>query len=126
MIEQLGGPPTPGIGFGLGIERILIACDAEGVFPVPQERLDVFVMDTTGGDAARDIAHELRGAGLRVDRAFDNRSFKSQLTAALRSGARLAVAIEDAGITIRTLQEKGEPIAVERANLVSTLKERLS
>jgi len=125
LIEQLGGSPTPGIGFGLGIERILIACDAEGVFPVPKERLDVFVIDTTGGDAARDIARELRAAGLRADRAFDNRSFKSQLTAALRSGARLAVAIEDAGITVRTLQEKGEPVAVERANLVSTLTERL-
>ena len=90
-------------------------------FPTPTERLDVFVIDTTGGDAARDIARELRGAGFRVDRAFENRSFKSQMTAALRSGARLGVVIEDAGITIRTLQEKGEPVAVDRATLVSTL-----
>jgi histidyl-tRNA synthetase len=126
LIEQLGGPETPGIGFGLGIERILIACDAEGVFPVPESRLDVFVIDTTGGEAGRDIAHDLRATGLRVDRAFDGRSFKSQMTAALRSGARLGVVVEDAGITIRTLQEKGEPVNVDRANLVSTLTERLS
>jgi histidyl-tRNA synthetase len=125
LIEQLGGSPTPGIGFGLGIERILIACDAEGVFPAPAERLDVFVIDTTGGESARDIAHDLRAAGLRVDRSYDNRSFKSQLTQALRSGARLAVAAEEAGITIRTLAEKGEPVAVDRANLVATLTERL-
>lgn len=126
LIEQLGGSPTPGIGFGLGIERILIACDAEGVFPVPTERLDVFVIDTTGGEVGRDVARDLRLAGLRVDRAFDGRSFKSQLTAALRSGARLAVAIEEAGISIRTLQEKGEPITVDRGTLVATLTERLS
>lgn len=126
LIEQLGGSPTPGIGFGLGIERILIACDAEGVFPVPTDRLDVFVIDTTGGDAGRDVAHELRVAGLRVDRAFENRSFKSQMTAGLRSGARLGVVIEEAGITIRTLQEKGEPVAVDRATLLSILTERLS
>ncbi|MEY2472111.1 MAG: histidyl-tRNA synthetase [Actinomycetota bacterium] len=126
LIEQLGGAPTPGIGFGLGIERILIACDAEGVFPAPADRLDAFVVDTTGGDAARDVARELRVAGVRVDRAFDNRSFKSQMTAALRSGARFAVVIEDAGITVRTLAEKGEPVAVDRANLVTTLTERLS
>jgi len=134
LIEQLGGAATPGIGFGLGIERILIACDAKGVFPVPTERLDVFVIDVTGGDGGRDVARDLRDAGLRVDRAFDGRSFKSQLTAALRSGARLAVAIEPPagggtelpGITIRTLREKGEPTAVDRANLVSTLIERLS
>ncbi|HVV37994.1 MAG TPA: histidine--tRNA ligase [Acidimicrobiales bacterium] len=126
LIEQLGGQPTPGIGFGLGIERILIACDAEGAFATPTERLDVFVIDTTGGDAARDIARELRLAGLRVDRAFDNRSFKSQMTAALRSGARLAIVVEDTGITIRTLMQKGEPVSVERANLVASLNERLS
>jgi histidyl-tRNA synthetase len=121
----LCGSTTPGIGFGLGIERILIACDAEGVFPPPTQRLDAFVIDTTGGDAARDVARDLRDAGLRVDRSFDNRSFKSQLTQALRSGARLAVAVEDAGITIRTLAEKGEPVVVDRANLVGTLVERL-
>jgi histidyl-tRNA synthetase len=126
LIEQLGGSPTPGIGFGLGIERILIACDAEGALPATAERLDAFVIDTTGGDAARDIARDLRGAGLRVDRGFDNRSFKSQMTAALRSGARFGVVVEDAGITIRTLTEKGEPVAVDRANLVTTLTERLS
>jgi histidyl-tRNA synthetase len=126
LIEQLGGQPTPGIGFGLGIERILIACDAEGAFPVPTERLDAFVIDTTGGDGAREVARDLRSAGLRVDRAFENRSFKSQMTAALRSGARFGVVIEDAGITVRTLSEKGEPVAVDRANLVPTLQERLS
>jgi histidyl-tRNA synthetase len=126
LIEQLGGQPTPGIGFGLGIERILIACDAEGVFSVPADRLDVFVIDTTGGDAARDIARDLRAAGLRVDRAFDNRSFKSQNTAALRSGARFSVVVEDAGITIRTLAEKGEPTTVDRGALVATLKGMLS
>lgn len=125
LIEQLGGAETPGIGFGLGIERILIACDAEGVFPTPASRLDVFVIDTTGGETGRDVAHDLRRAGARVDRAFDGRSFKSQMTAALRSGARFGVVVEDAGITIRTLQEKGEPVTVDRANLVSTLTERL-
>jgi hypothetical protein len=63
---------------------------------------------------------------LRVDRAFDNRSFKAQMTAALRAGARFGVVVEDTGITIRTLSEKGEPQAVDRANLVSTLTERLT
>ncbi len=126
LIEQLGGAPTPGIGFGLGVERILIACDAEGVFPAPTQRLDVFVVDTTGGQAARDISRDLRVARLRVDRSYDNRSFKSQLTQALRSGARLAVAIEDAGITIRTLTEKGEPQPVDRQDLVRTLEARLA
>ena len=41
LIEQLGGPPTPGIGFGSGIERVLLTCDAEGVFDAPARALDV-------------------------------------------------------------------------------------
>ena len=89
MVELLGGPPTPGIGFGLGIERILLACDAEGVFPVDPAPLDAFVVDTTGGAAARDLTAALRDAGLSADRAFDDRSMKAQFKAADRSGARL-------------------------------------
>src|SRR5439155_19647262 len=50
LVEQLGGPSTPAIGFGLGIERILLACDAEGVFATPAAAIDVFVLDTTGGE----------------------------------------------------------------------------
>ena len=55
-----GGPPTPGIGFGIGIERLLLACDAEGVFPVDPPPLDAFVVDVAGGESARDLTAELR------------------------------------------------------------------
>jgi len=93
LIEQLGGPPTPGIGFGSGIERVLLTCDAEGVFPAPVRALDAYVIDTTGGDAAVPITHQLRAAGLSADRAFDNRSMKAQMKAASKIGARFAVII---------------------------------
>jgi histidyl-tRNA synthetase len=93
LVEQLGGPPTPGIDFGSGIERMLLACDAEGVFAAPASVLDVFVVDTTDGTAARDLAHALRAAGLRTERAFDGRSMKAQMKAAGRSGARVAVIV---------------------------------
>jgi histidyl-tRNA synthetase len=93
LIEQLGGPPTPGIGFGCGIERALLTCDAEGTFAAPEKRLDAFVVDTTGGQAATAMVHTLRRAGLRADRAFDARSMKAQMKAASRAGARFAVII---------------------------------
>ena len=125
LVESLGGPPTPGIGFGLGIERILLACDAEGVFAVPGNLLDVFVVDTTGGAAARDLTAELRAAGVRTDRAWDGRSFKSQMKAALRSGARLAVVVEPEGVSVRTLQEKGEAEAVDLAEVADVVRRRL-
>ena len=125
LTEALGGPPTPGIGFALGIERLLLEADAEGVFPAPDHLVDVFVIDTTGGEAARDVTHDLRAAGISTDRAYDNRSWKAQLKAAQRSGAALAVVIEDKGIQLRTLTEKGEPEVLERATLVEHVKKRL-
>ena len=89
LVEQLGGPPTPGIGFGCGIERVLLACDAEGVFAAPGRAVDVFVVDVTDGAAAVD-AHPASCArpGVGADRAFDGRSMKAQMKAAGRSGAR--------------------------------------
>jgi histidyl-tRNA synthetase len=126
LVEALGGPPTPGMGFGLGIERILLACDAEGTFPAPGLGLDVFVIDTTGGEGARDVSAELRAAGVRADRAFDGRSWRAQMKAAVRSGAALAVVVEEGQVSIRTLQEKAEPEVVERASVVGHVKKRLS
>ena len=78
----------PGSASESGSSASCDACDAEGVFPAPTSGVDVFVIDTTGGEAARDITDALRTGGIGADRAFDNRSFKSQMTAAQRSGAR--------------------------------------
>jgi histidyl-tRNA synthetase len=130
LIEQLGGPSTPATGFGSGIERMLLACDAEGVFGEPESTLDAFVVDTTDGSAARDIAHELRRAGLRADRAFDGRSMKAQMKAAGRSGARVAVIVgeqeaADGTATVRDLRRAEQKVVsrAEVAGLVRTLLE---
>jgi histidyl-tRNA synthetase len=89
----MGGPAAPSIGFGAGIERLLLACDAEGVLPVPPVHLDAFVVDLVGvADTTRLLA-ELRESGLAADRAYGSRSPKKQFTAADRSGARWAVII---------------------------------
>lgn len=113
LVAALGGPDVSGVGFGAGIERILLACDADGALQTEDMRfgrgLDVFVADTTGGTAALELCRELREAGLAVERGFDNRSLKSQLKAADRSGARTAciVGAEDlAGgtVTVRVLR----------------------
>jgi histidyl-tRNA synthetase len=130
LAEALGGPPTPGIGFGAGIERILLACDAEGVFTIEGHDAarapDVFVIDTTGGEVARDITHALRAAGVRADRAFDDRSFKAQMKLAMRSGARFAIAIDPDRIELRTLAEKGEPEQLTPHTVVDQVRARLN
>lgn len=129
LIEQLGGPTTPGIGFGCGIERVLLTCDAEGVFPVAVSRADVFVIDTTGGEVAVTLVHQLRCAGVAADRAYDGRSMKSQMKSAAKSGARLAVIIGDderaaAAVTIRDL-DASEQELVPAGDLVPAILARL-
>ncbi len=129
LIEQLGGPPTPGIGFGCGIERVLLTCDAEGTFPAPERRLEVFVVDVTDGAGAVTLAQQLRAAGVATDRAFDQRSMRSQMKSASRSGARLAAIIGDderaaGSVTVRDL-ESGEQSSVDAGDLVDHVRKVL-
>jgi histidyl-tRNA synthetase len=128
LAEQLGGPATPGIGFGIGIERVLLACDAEGVFPAPASVVDVFVIDITGSAALR-VVHDLREAGVRAERGFDNRSMKAQFKLADRSGAELAVVIGpdelERGIAkVQALKGEGQE-EVKLDQLVEHVKRRL-
>jgi histidyl-tRNA synthetase len=126
LVEALGGPATPGIGFALGVDRTLIACDDEGVFAAEPVELDAFVDDVTGGLQAVAITAELRAAGFAVDRGYDNRSMKAQMKLANRSGARFAVIIGDdelvAGtVVVKPMRGEGEQIAVARAELSNHL-----
>ena len=90
LVESLGGPPTPGIGFGSGIERVLLTCDAEGVFAAPDAaRRRLRRRRHRRRRAPATSAVELRRAGIAADRAFDGRSMKSQMKSADRSGAAL-------------------------------------
>ena len=108
LVEDLGGPATSGIGFALGVDRTLLACDAEMVFAQNDKTLDAFVIDVVDGTTALRLCHQLREAGYMVDRGFDGRSMKSQMKAADRAGARVAIIVgadehADAACTVRDL-----------------------
>ncbi|HTX63983.1 MAG TPA: histidine--tRNA ligase [Acidimicrobiales bacterium] len=127
LVEMLGGAPTPGVGFGMGIERLLVACDAEGVFAVDPPALDAFVVDVAGGEAARAVTTRLRGAGLGADRAFDGRSMKAQMKLADRSGAKVAVIVgpkeaEAGTVLVRPLRSDGDQQAVPLAGVVEAVR----
>jgi histidyl-tRNA synthetase len=131
LVEQLGGAPTPGIGFALGLDRTLLACDAEDVFAAPAVGVDVFVVDTTGGAEAAQLTDELRRAGLRAARAFENRSMKSQMKQADRSGARLALLVGSdelaAGeVTVRDLRGDAGQERMPRPDAVDHVRKQLS
>ena len=123
LVADLGGPETAGVGFAMGVDRTLLACDAESVFSVGGVVMDAFVVDTTDGFAALTITDELRAAGYRADRAFDGRSMKSQMKAADRSGATVAIIVgsDEAAASTCTVRNltTSEQSTIPRAELLA-------
>lgn len=93
LVEALGGPAVPGVGFALGVDRTLLACDAAEVFPAPSVGVEVWVVSVTEGPDGLALSEELRAGGVATGRAYDGRSMKAQMKAADRSGARIAVIV---------------------------------
>ena len=130
LVEELGGPPAPGIGFALGVDRILMACDAEGAFAAAPAPVEVFVVDTAGGHSAAVLCDRLRQAGLGVDRAFDGRSMKAQMKRADRSGATVAAIVgpdeqAEGAVTVRDMRPGGGQRRVAEAEVVAVVTELL-
>ena len=125
LMSQLGGADLSGIGFGLGVDRILLACEAEGIQLPPNLALQLFLVPM--GELAKlpavKLAQELRVAGLSVDVAYGNRALKGAMKAADKSGALFALVLgeneiasglaelknmrtgDSTSVTLRTLQE---------------------
>ena len=130
LVAALGGPPTAGIGFALGLDRTLLACDAENVFAPPNTDIDIFVVDTVDGAQAHDLCHQLRAHGFSADRAYDLRSMKAQMKAADRSGASIALIIGSDEVANSTIMLRpmgsGEQYVVSRKDIFVELTKVLS
>ncbi len=119
LIEQLGGPPTPAIGWAAGIERILLALDQEA--PPPPRDAFLAITATDLRQRAMAMAGELRHAGLSVEVDLAGRSLKGQLKHADRIGARCVVLFEEDGsVQVRDM-ESGEQRAVNPAELIEAI-----
>ena len=97
LIEELGGPATPGVGFGLGIERLLLIMEASGVLPPKAPGCDILVAGL--GEAAKtkalELTKQMRDAGKRVIIDVMDRGLKAQFKYADRIGARYVAVIGD-------------------------------
>jgi len=104
LIEEIGGPHTPGVGFGAGIERLLLALEHAGVEANAEEPIDVFFACDEGAPRDRVLAlmASLRAAGRTADTDYAGRSLKGQLTQAGRLHARITVVVGATAATIRT------------------------
>lgn len=136
LIELLGGPATPGIGFGSGIERIILTMKARGVtvpaLPQPQVLIATLDSTTMGGQAktrAVRLLADLRAQGVAAVLALGDRSLKSQLREANRQGARYVLILgqdemQNDQVTVRPM-DGGEQAAVPFSGLIAWLRERL-
>jgi histidyl-tRNA synthetase len=120
LAAELGGPPTPGVGFGAGIERLLLALEDAGV-TVADRGLDVFFVldeDAPRAEVSGWLAL-LRADGVAADRDYAGRSLKGQFTQAARSGAETTVVVTADAATLRRAGQADE--AIEHADVVGRL-----
>ena len=132
LAEMLGGPPTPGVGFGSGLERHVMTLKSQGIAPPPLPRPPVFV--AVLGEQARpiaiDLTVELRSSGLGTWMAFDQRGLRSQLREAHKRDAQCVVIlgqdeIEAGQATVRDMAQ-GEQERVSFQELGEWLNARVS
>lgn len=127
LMTELGGQELSGIGFGLGVDRVLLAAEAEGVIAVDHFVSDLFVIPL-GDEAmpkALQLATDLRSAGKIVEIAFGDRSLKSAMKAADKSGARNVVVLGDEEIARQSVELKnmntGISVSVTIESIINAL-----
>ncbi len=109
LVAQLGGPPTPGLGWAAGIERIMLAGDE---LPAAAPQVELFIAVEAGGSDSRRVAfgllNEARSAGLAAQMELGGRSLKGQLGNAAAIGARFVAIVGEAGETVLKDMQAGE------------------
>jgi histidyl-tRNA synthetase len=128
LMEKLGGQSLSGIGYGIGVDRVLLACEAEGIALLPATQLSLYLVPL--GEEARKFAIELlmnlRNQGIRCDMAFGERGLKGAMKSGDKSGAKyLAVLGEDeisSGQAEIKHMSDGAVVSVRLSEIVDFLK----
>ncbi|SIS51368.1 histidine--tRNA ligase [Salimicrobium salexigens] len=128
LVEDIGGPATPGIGFALSIERLLMALEAEGVELPKQEELDCYIVaigEKPELEAVK-LVDKLRSEGLRVDKDYLHKKMKAQFKAADRLKAKKVLILGDREVENNLVNVKdmatGEQKEVSLENVMAELK----
>ncbi|GAB3802148.1 histidine--tRNA ligase [Virgibacillus kimchii] len=127
LTEELGGPDVPGIGFGMGLERLLMALEAENIRTPISNNLDCYMI-ALGEDVNREavrLVHELRKHGIRIDKDYQGRKTKAQFKAADRIGAKYALVLGGDELEKKVIQLKDLKTGNEEEVPLSQLTDRL-
>jgi histidyl-tRNA synthetase len=128
LMEKLGGQSLSGIGFGIGVDRVLLACEAEGVALLPATQLSLYLVPL--GEEARKFAIELllnlRNQGIRCDMAFGERGLKGAMKSGDKSGAKYLAVLGENEISSGQAEIKhmsdGAVVSVRLSEIVDFLK----
>lgn len=130
LVEEVGGPSTPGVGFAMGMERVLLALEKQNLLPESSDTLDVYaiVPDQKDMAVAFKTVNVLREAGLSCNLDFMERSFKAQMKQANRENARYAVIfgadeLSRQAVSVRNMADSSQS-EVKLADLLTTLDKR--
>jgi histidyl-tRNA synthetase len=127
LMEQLGGQSLSGIGFGLGVDRALLAAEAEGVIGSDAVVSDLFIIPL--GESAKvqalTIASELRAKGKKVEIAFGDRALKGAMKGADKSGAMHVIVLGESEISTETVLLKEMKSGAETSVKIDSLFEAL-
>jgi histidyl-tRNA synthetase len=134
LSEELGGPSLPSVGWALGVDRTVLAMEAEGVTDVAAAGTGVQVFAVPLGEAARHLlfglVQNLRREGVGADFAYGGKGLKGAMKAADRSGARYALVAGERDLAADVVQLKdlasGEQVPVALDQIIPTIKEKLS
>ena len=127
LMETLGGQSLSGIGFGLGVDRALLAAVAESTVPSQEFSSDLFIIPL--GDDAKEqalvIAQNLQGSGIRTEIAFGDRALKGAMKAADKSGARYVIVLGESELTAGVVELKKMSDGVTSSVKIDQLQDEL-
>ena len=128
LMASLGGADVSGIGFGLGVDRILMACQAENSLPAVINQIQLFIAPITdaGKAAGFKLLAELREAGITCDMAYGDRALKGAMKAADKSGSKYVVVLGDTELASGSVELKEMSSGVSKSVTISALHEALS
>jgi histidyl-tRNA synthetase len=132
LMEILGGQALSGIGFGLGVDRALLAAIEEDTLPISSFTSDLFLIPLGDDEKvlALQLAQELRAAGIRVEISFGDKALKSAMKSADKSGARFAVILGEAELSSQEVELKqmsdGTVTSVKIGQLLNELRKVLA
>ncbi len=127
LIEEIGGNPTPAVGFAVGLERVLIALEKQGLIPACDTGIDAFVvaLGESAAAPAFELLTRLRRAGLKAGMDYAGRSMKAQMKQAAKANARFALILGEDELRENSVvcrdMEKSEQVKISSSEIIEKL-----